>query len=272
MLRENAVTVLGDRAYLVSFVSSGSFRQSGVVLVPPTSGKHLLSGIERSCILKIYCKKVFDLAEADSQILVGINRLLQTRPLPILVALDGGSGAGKSTLASMLEKQVDCIVVQIDDFFAAGIPDWEWELRSITERAKDVFEWQRLRTEALEPLLARRVARWRPFDFAAGLRPDGTYALSQEWVEKQPASVIILEGAYSSSPEIADLIDLAVLVDVPVLERHKRLEQREGDKEFLQRWHALWDAVEAYYYTKVRPRSSFDLVVSGSSIMRTSNA
>lgn len=215
---------------------------------------------------------MFDLAEADSQIIVEINRLLQTRPSPILIALDGGSGAGKSTLAAILEQQVDCVVVQIDDFYSADIPDWEWDLSSIAERARDVFEWQRLRSEALEPLLARRTARWHPFDFAAGLRPDGTYALSPEWIEKQPASVIILEGAYSSSPEIADLIDLTVLVDVPVLERHERLEQREGDKAFLLRWHALWDAVEAYYYTEVRPNSSFDLVVSGSSIMPTTNA
>ncbi len=212
------------------------------------------------------------MAEADSQIMVEINRLLQTRPSPILVALDGGSGAGKSTLAFRLEQHVDCVVVQIDDFFSAGIPNREWDLRSIAERARDVFEWQRLRSEALEPLLARRVARWHPFHFAAGLRPDGTYGLSLKWVEKQPASVIILEGAYSSSPEIADLIDLAVLVDVPVLERHERLEQREGDKAFLRRWHVLWDAVEEYYYSEVRPRSSFDLIVPGSSIMRASNA
>jgi hypothetical protein len=94
-------------------------------------------------LLKINCEKVFDLAEADSQIIVEINRLLQTRPSPILVALDGGSGAGKSTLAAILEQQVDCVVVQIDDFYSADIPDWEWDFRSIAERARDVFEWQR---------------------------------------------------------------------------------------------------------------------------------
>ena len=210
--------------------------------------------------------------EACSQILVEINRLLQTRHPPILVALDGGSGAGKSTLAAMLERQVDSVVVQIDDFFSAGIPDWEWDARSISERARDVFEWQRLRSEALEPLLIRKIARWHPFDFAAGLRPDGTYARSQQCIEKQPASVIILEGAYSSSPEIADLIHLTVLIDVPILVRHERLDKREGDKRFLQRWHTLWDAVEQYYFTEIRPESSFDLVVSGNSISRASNA
>jgi uridine kinase len=215
---------------------------------------------------------MFRLVEACSQILTAINRVSQTRHSPILVAIDGGSGAGKSALASMLEQKIDSVVVQLDDFFSANIPDWEWDVRSIPERARDVLDWQRLRAEALEPLLAGKTARWHPFDFAAGLRSDGTYAISKEYVEKQPAPVIILEGAYSSSPEIADLVDLAVLIDVPVLERHRRLEKREEDKRFLQRWHSLWDEVEGYYFSKVMPKSSFDLVVSGNGASETQKA
>src|SRR5688572_8597393 len=208
-------------------------------------------------------QEMFDLEEACSQIVVAIHRILLTRNSPILVALDGGSGAGKSTLASMVVLEVDCAVVQLDDFFSANIPDWEWSARTIPERVRDVFDWQRLRADALGPLLAGKTAKWHPFDFAAGLRPDGTYALCQQPVEKQPASVVILEGAYSSSPEIADLVDLTVLIDVPVRERHRRLDKREKDKKFLQRWHTLWDPVERYYFAEVMPKSSFDLVISG---------
>jgi uridine kinase len=207
---------------------------------------------------------MFGFEEACSHILIAIQRISHIRHSPILIALDGGSGAGKSTLASMLEQKLDSVVVQLDDFFSANIPDWEWDARSVQEKVWDVFDWQRLRADALEPLLASKTARWHPFDFAAGLRPDGTYAISQQLVEKQPAPVIILEGAYSSSPEIADLIDLKVLIDVPVSERHQRLDKREADKQFLQRWHMLWDAVEEYYFTEIMPKSSFDLVVSGS--------
>ena len=170
--------------------------------------------------------------------------------------------AGKSTMAAMLGQNIHAVVVPLDDFFAARIPDWQWEAFAIPERAEHVFDWQRVRTDAIEPLLANRSARWYPFDFAAGLRPDGTYALSKQSVERHAAPVIILDGAYSASPEVADLIDLTVLVDVPVPERHKRLAEREGAR-FLQRWHAVWDAVETYYFTEVRPKSAFDLVVSG---------
>ena len=90
---------------------------------------------------------------------------------------------------------------------------YQWAAFSFPERATHVFDWQRLRNDGLEPLLANRIARWYPFDFAAGLRPDGTYALSTHSVERQPAPVIMLDGAYSASPHIADLVDLAVLMD-----------------------------------------------------------
>jgi len=159
-------------------------------------------------------------------------------------------------------QNIHAVVLPLDDFFAAHIPDWQWEAFSIPERAEHVFDWQRVRNDALEPLLANQRARWYPFNFAAGLRPDGTYALSTHSVERQPAPVIMLDGAYSASPQLADLVDLAVLIDVAVPERHRRLAAREHGP-FLQRWHAVWDAVETYYFTEVRPKASFDLVVSG---------
>jgi len=73
--------------------------------------------------------------------------------------------------------------------------------------------------------------------------------------------VIVLEGAYSCHPNIADLIDLSVLVDSPVNVCHERLAARE-DREFLHSWHNRWDAAEDYYFTKVRPKCFFDLVVA----------
>ena len=87
------------------------------------------------------------------------------------------------------------------------------------------------------------------------------YLMRMDYVERQPADIILLEGAYSARPELADLITLSVLVDVPVSVRHERLSKRENN-DFLASWHARWDAAEAYYFTQVRPKSSFDLVVT----------
>ena len=180
--------------------------------------------------------------------------------LPMLVAFDGGSGSGKSTLAAAVANELGAAVVESDDFFAAEITDAEWDALDPRERAAAAIDWRRLRTEALEPLLAGRVASWHPFDFAAGRRPDGTYPMAAETVTREPTAVIVLDGAYSCRPELADVIDLTVLVDVPVAERHRRIAARE-EATFAEAWHARWDAAEEDYFTRVRPPSAFDVVV-----------
>jgi para-aminobenzoate synthetase len=176
------------------------------------------------------------------------------------VALDGGSGAGKSTLAAMLEKELDTALIPIDDFFAANIPDSKWDDFTVTEKLMYVFDWSRLRRDAIEPLLNSKPARWYAFDFQSGVRADGTYGMQAEPKELRPALVILIEGAYSSSPQLSDIVDLAVLIDVPVKVRHARLATRE-DPDFLNSWHLRWDEAEAYYFEQVRPKRSFDLVV-----------
>jgi uridine kinase len=202
-------------------------------------------------------------AGATSTVVAEIRRRMAARPaaLPMLVAIDGGSGSGKSTLAAVVAAELNAVIVPSDDFFAAEITHAEWDAFSPGERAAAAIDWRRLRTEALEPLLAGRNASWHPFDFEAGTRPDGTYPMSTSVATRKPAPVIVLEGAYSSRPELADLIELTVLVDIPVAERHRRLAGRE-EEGFRNAWHARWDSAEDFYFSEVRPASSFDLVVT----------
>jgi len=201
-----------------------------------------------------------NLVEASTKVIAAIRRLLSSRPGPIVGALDGGSGAGKSTLARLIQDRVETALIPIDDFFAADIPDSRWDEFSVEERLRYVFDWRRLRESVIEPLLAGERAKWYAFDFESGLRSDGTYGMLADPTEREPADVIILEGAYSACPELADLVDLAILVDVPVEARHARQKARE-DAAFLEGWHRRWDPVESYYFTQVRPKSSFDIVV-----------
>jgi para-aminobenzoate synthetase len=201
-----------------------------------------------------------ELKTAAALIVSMIRDRIRNGKTPFLVVLDGGSGAGKSSVAEPIARALNAVLIQSDDFYAAHISNAEWEGRSPAQRAADVLDWRRLRAEALEPLLARKTAKWHPFDFASK-RPDGTYPMRADFVERQPADVIILDGAYTSRCELADLINLSVLIDVPVRIRHERLAARENSR-FLAAWHARWDAAEAYYFTQLRPKSSFDLVVT----------
>ena len=194
------------------------------------------------------------------EIVEQLQNLLSRKQNPIVVALDGGSGAGKSTLASIIKDELDAALIPLDDFFSVNIPDSEWDKFTVEEKLKHVFDWVRLRNLAIMPLLKGQPAKWHAFDFQSGLHADGTYGMEKECKKLEPANVILIEGAYSASPELAYLLDFAILVDVPIEERHVRLEARE-DHDFLMKWHQRWDEVEIYYFNQVRPKNSFDFVV-----------
>ncbi|MCY4519304.1 MAG: hypothetical protein OXC13_00830 [Caldilineaceae bacterium] len=160
-----------------------------------------------------------------------------------------------------MAEAVPAAVVLLDDFFAASIPNADWDRMTAEERGARVFDWARVRTQAVGPLRAGTAACWHPFDFETGPRADGTYGMKAAVVEVEPAPVIIIDGAYSSGPQLADLVDLTVLVETSETERWTRLTRRE-EAEFLAQWHARWTTVEDFYFSNVRPRSSFDLIVT----------
>ena len=176
-----------------------------------------------------------------------------------VISVDGRSGTGKSTLTLAVASRLRATVVPTDDFFAAEIPDSEWDRRTAEQRAEDAIDWRRLRRDAIEPLLGGLPARWFAFDFASGAGPDGTYAMMTTPMGRGPSGVVILDGAYSSRAELADLVDLSVLVEVEPVQRLKRLAARE-DPVFLEAWHARWDGAEDHYFGRVRPAESFDIV------------
>ncbi len=183
-----------------------------------------------------------------------IGSLMLGRSKPLLIALDGRSGVGKSTLAQTLAKEFAGVVVQGDDFFAGGA-DAEWDARSVEAKVADCIDWKRLRKEALEPLLASKPAIWHPFNFVSGM------GLSEKAEQRNPASLIILDGAYSCRPELADIVDFAVLIEMSDDKlRRQRLLLREGHS-FMESWHQRWDPAEEYYFGQIVNRSRFDLIV-----------
>ena len=177
------------------------------------------------------------------------------------MSLDGRSGSGKSTLACLVAGKMDAVVLPVDDFYSAHISDAEWDLMTVEERWLKVFNWAKLRSEAVVPLLGGRPARWHPIDFEAGPYSQGKYKMKTEATRAEPAPVIFLDGVYSSGPQLADLVGLSILVEAPDEQQRTRLAKRE-EPEFLAQWHARWDAVEDFYFSSVRPIESFDVIVT----------
>lgn len=196
---------------------------------------------------------------------VAAIRARSPRAHALVVAIDGRSGSGKSTLSEAVAQAVDAAVVPCDDFYAASVSNEEWDRRTPEQRAADGIDWRRLKREAIEPLRTGGPARWYAFDFLAGPRSDGTYPLQPTPTERAPKPIVLLDGAFSARPELADVIDLTVLVEATARTRQARLEAREM-QDFLAQWHARWGVAEEFYFTHVRPPSSFDLVVQADGV------
>jgi uridine kinase len=172
---------------------------------------------------------------------------------PILVAVDGRSGSGKSQLSQQLAGRVHGFHVVADDFWVGG-EQHEWVSRTPEERWAGPIDWRRLRSEVLEPLLRGEPASWRPFNWAAGS------GLAEQPISCAGTPVVVVDGAYSSRPELIDLVDVAVLVVVDDATRRSRLRAREG-ADRMAVWHETWDVAEDHYFRNVRPPEVFDAVI-----------
>ena len=112
---------------------------------------------------------------------------------------------------------------------------------------------------AIKPLLKGDKVSWTTYDFL-GIQKDGTYKQHLDLQKLQPSNIIIIDGTYSASPAIIDFIDITILIDVPIEERHKRLSNRESSL-FLKEWHQRWDSVEDYYFNEIRPKEFYSFVI-----------
>jgi uridine kinase len=184
----------------------------------------------------------------------------------LVVAIDGHGAAGKSTIASVVAEATGAALVHTDDFFEPGPEHRESpcaRLRTAQARVSApagpalsaYYDWRRLRAEALEPLRAGRAATFRRFDWERGAGLDGT-------VRVTPEPLIVLEGVFSASPELSDLVDRSVFVDTPEPERLRRLRAQVTPEE----WDDEWLKAEQAYFGASRPPSSFDLIVPGRGI------
>jgi uridine kinase len=173
---------------------------------------------------------------------------------PVLVALDGFSAAGKSTAAAGLAAVLGAAVVHVDDFYR-DMPDAARLGLSPADGVEEYFDWQRLREQALIPLRRGLPARYCRFDWATG------HGLAGE-VHVPPRPIVLIEGVYSARPQLSDCIDIAIYVDTPPRRRRQRIQDRGHGN---QPWNARWDAAESLYFQTIRPLSTFDVTIPGSS-------
>lgn len=171
-----------------------------------------------------------------------------------LVAIDGRSAAGKSTLTSSIAEIIGhASVVRGDDFYRVMDDDRRFALAPAEGVAQD-FDWQRLRSAALEPLRAGEAASYARYDWSTG---------TLGAIVTVPASTIVIaEGVYMSRPELRDLFDVTVFVDTAQPVRDSRQAARGDSSAWIDRWHAAED----HYVASFDPAARADVVVSGAQL------
>ena len=178
-------------------------------------------------------------------LLIELDRRLQKGPLTL--AVEGGSASGKTTLSSLLEKIYGARSVHMDDFFLRP------EQRT-PERLAEIggnVDRERFIAEALPGLLSRGTVTYRPFD--CSLR-----ALSDPIV-LEPRPLTVVEGVYSTHPEIEKYYDLSVLLDIPEDLQKQRVEKRNPDLS--HRFLSEWIPMENAYFSATDIHSRTDLIL-----------
>lgn len=202
--------------------------------------------------------------ELAGVLLARVVRAMGVEDGSLFVGIDGRSGAGKSAVAAALSMRMAhdragmATVIEGDQFYAGGSAE-RWDRRTAAEKADRVIDWRRQRA-VLEQLRDRGVAEWYPFDWEAEDWDADVVPFAPELIVARAGSVVVLEGAYSCRPEMHDLLDLRVLLDVPREVRRRQLLGREGDA-YRADWEARWSAAEDHYFATVMPPKHFDLLL-----------
>ena len=181
-----------------------------------------------------------------------IDALLSSRER-VLLAIEGGSASGKTTLASALAAAYACPVFHMDDFFlqpAQRTPQRLGQPGGNVDR-------ERFLSEVLQPLRQGRPVAYRAYDCAASAIGPAR--------EMLPGRLNIVEGAYSLHPELADLYDLRVFLDIdPELQRSRIL--RRNTPEMARRFFERWIPLEQRYFDALNPKAKCEIVLSAAGI------
>jgi uridine kinase len=180
----------------------------------------------------------------------------RARPAIVVAAIDGGAGAGKSTLAKGIRDCLGSVSILRADHFFLPLNEYPAARLAPEEAYRLYFPWERMREEALLPLRRGQTARYQRYDWE-------TDRLNQ-WIIVEPNEIVLVEGVYSTRPELRPLIDIAIFVETPRDERRERMLARGHLKNDIRNeWLTPWMAAEDWYFANVRPAEHADLVLAG---------
>jgi uridine kinase len=189
------------------------------------------------------------------------------RPHPVRVAIDGRSAAGKTTLADELVAPIErhgrtVIRASVDDFHRPAAERYRRGRYSAESFYFDAFDYPAVREHLLLPLGPGGDRRYRPAFYDAF----NDHPIDEPPREAPDDAVVVVDGIFLLRPELSDLWDIRVFVDVPPEESVRRGVLRDqgwmgSEEEARRRYLERYLPGEQVYLTAVRPQQYADAVV-----------
>ena len=176
-----------------------------------------------------------------------IDRLCREKER-VVVAIEGGSASGKSTLAEMLSEIYDCSLLHMDDFFLRPeqrTPERFAEIGGNVDR-------ERFIEEVLSSLTKKETVTYRPFLCSKQVLGDPITIV--------PGRLTVIEGAYSTHPELGRYYDLGVFLDIAPEYQKERILKR-NTPAFAKRFFEEWIPLENRYFSGFDTKNRVDLTV-----------
>ena len=162
----------------------------------------------------------------SAELIMGKLAPLLKNGRPVVTAIDGRSAAGKSTTANNIaDLYGGTLIIRMDDFF---LPP---ELRGPEryEQPGGNVHYERFLAEVAGNLrkpaagypqsLSYRVFDCAKMDYTA----NATFEIT-------PDSLVVIEGAYSLRPELRDLYDFKIFMDISPQKQERRIKNRAGKR------------------------------------------
>ena len=162
---------------------------------------------------------------------------------PAILAIDGRCASGKSTLGAQLAAEWDANLFHMDDFY---LQPHQRTAERLAEPGGNV-DRERFLEEVLKPLREGRAVTYRRFDCK-------TFTFEPSRII-EPKAIAIVEGSYACHPELRELYDIRLFLDIDPQTQMERIIRRNGP-EAAERFRTLWIPLEESYFRECGVRES----------------
>ncbi len=176
-----------------------------------------------------------------------LKETLDVNPFAV-IAIDGMCASGKTTLANHLANEFGFEVIHTDDFF---LP-YNMRTEERLSQPGGNIHYERFIEEVVIPLKENKDFEYSIFDCSSG-----TYSKKRKIQHGKP---VIIEGAYALHPELPDIYDLKIFLQISPGIQLKRIEKRNG-KQALEVFKEKWIPFENRYFDAFGIREKCDIII-----------